>query len=123
MVKGERVWGIEKEVENHKEKYLQHVQRMGGHKIPKLYVQQSDWKFEVFTAVTMKNVVFWDVTLCKYFVNRCFGWTFRLHLQGIRNPLAMNQREQYTTPAHAASSLADFLNPEDRGDTFVRYVG
>jgi hypothetical protein len=29
-------------------------------------------RFEVFTAVTMKNVVFWDVALCRSWVNRCF---------------------------------------------------
>jgi hypothetical protein len=40
-----------------------------------------------------KNVVFWDVTLCRYFVNRRFGGTYR-HLQGIRNLRAMSQREQ-----------------------------
>lgn len=27
-------------------------------------------RFEVLTAVTMKNVVFWDVALCKSYVNR-----------------------------------------------------
>jgi hypothetical protein len=42
----------------------------------------------------MKNAVFWDVAPCRYFVNRRFGGTYRLSLQGIRNPLAMNQREQ-----------------------------
>jgi hypothetical protein len=26
-------------------------------------------------------------------------------------------------PAHAGSSLVDFLYPEDRGDTFLRNVG
>jgi hypothetical protein len=51
-------------------------------------------RFEVFTAVTMKNAFFWDVAPCRYFVNRCFGGTYHLHLQGIRNPRAMNQREQ-----------------------------
>jgi hypothetical protein len=38
-------------------------------------------KFEVFTAVTMKNVVFWDVALCSSCVNRRFGATYRLHRQ------------------------------------------
>jgi hypothetical protein len=37
--------------------------------------------FEVFTAVTMKNVVFWDVALCTSCVNRRFGGTYRLRLQ------------------------------------------
>jgi hypothetical protein len=30
----------------------------------------------------MKNVVFWDVALCRIWVNRRFGGTYRLHLQG-----------------------------------------
>jgi hypothetical protein len=32
-------------------------------------------RFEVFTAVTMKNVIFWDVTLCGSCKNRRFGGT------------------------------------------------
>jgi hypothetical protein len=32
-------------------------------------------RFEVFTAVTMKNGVFWDVTLCGSCKNRSFGGT------------------------------------------------
>jgi hypothetical protein len=32
-------------------------------------------RFEVFTAVTMKNGVFWDVTPCGSCMNRRFGGT------------------------------------------------
>jgi hypothetical protein len=32
-------------------------------------------RFEVFTAATMKNVVFWDVTTCGSCKNRRFGGT------------------------------------------------
>jgi hypothetical protein len=32
-------------------------------------------RFEVFTAVTMKNGVFWDVMLCGSCKNRRFGGT------------------------------------------------
>jgi hypothetical protein len=39
----------------------------------------------VFTAVTMKNAVFWDVTPCGIIINRRFGETCRLHLQARRN--------------------------------------
>jgi hypothetical protein len=42
----------------------------------------------------MKNIVFWDVGLCISWVNRCFGGTYRLHLQGKKNPRVVNQREQ-----------------------------
>jgi hypothetical protein len=38
-------------------------------------------RFEVLTAVIMKNTVFWDVASCRSSVNRCFGGTYRLHLQ------------------------------------------
>jgi hypothetical protein len=46
----------------------------------------------------MKNTVFWDVVPCRYFVNRRFGGAYRLHLQGIRNPRAMKQRERPILP-------------------------
>jgi hypothetical protein len=42
----------------------------------------------------MKNAVLWDVAPGIYFVFGRFGVTYRLHLQGIRNSRAMNQREQ-----------------------------
>jgi hypothetical protein len=58
-------------------------------------------RFEVFTAMAMKNAVFWDVGPCTYFANRRFGGTYCLHLQGI----------------------VDFLYPEDGVDTFLRNVG
>jgi hypothetical protein len=50
----------------------------------KLSSQRIYWRvrFEVFTAVTIKNAVFWDVALCTSCVNRCFGGNYRLHLQG-----------------------------------------
>jgi hypothetical protein len=38
-------------------------------------------RFEVFTAVTMKNAVFWDVTPCSSCVNWRFGGTFHFQLQ------------------------------------------
>jgi hypothetical protein len=34
------------------------------------------------TIYYLKNVVFWDVALCRSCVNRRFGGTYRLHLQG-----------------------------------------
>jgi hypothetical protein len=61
----------------------------------------------------MKNAVFLDVASCRYFVNRRFGGTYRLHLHCIRN----------LPPAPSGSSLADFLYAEDGGDTFLRNVG
>jgi hypothetical protein len=42
-------------------------------------------RFEVFTAVTMDNGVFWDVTPCGSCKNRRFGGTHRLLHQGDKN--------------------------------------
>jgi hypothetical protein len=42
-------------------------------------------RFEVFTAVTMKNGVFWDVTPCGFYKNRRFGGTWRLLHQVDKN--------------------------------------
>jgi hypothetical protein len=39
-------------------------------------------RFEVFTAVTIKDAIFWNVAPCRSCVNRRFGGTYRLHLQG-----------------------------------------
>jgi hypothetical protein len=36
-------------------------------------------RFEIFLAVTMKNVVFWDVTPCRSCKNRHFRRMYRLH--------------------------------------------
>jgi hypothetical protein len=38
--------------------------------------------FEIFTAVTMKNAIFWDVAPCGSFKNGRFRVTFPLHLHG-----------------------------------------
>jgi hypothetical protein len=40
--------------------------------------QQGELKVSFY----LKNVVFWDVGLCRYCVNRRFGGMYRLHLQG-----------------------------------------
>jgi hypothetical protein len=42
-------------------------------------------RFEVFTAVTMKNGIFWDVTPCGACKNRRFGGNWRLLHQGDKN--------------------------------------
>jgi hypothetical protein len=38
-------------------------------------------RFNTFTAVTLKNAVFWDVTLCDSCRKRRFGGIYRLHYQ------------------------------------------
>jgi hypothetical protein len=45
--------------------------------------------FQVLTAVVMKCTVFWNITSCSPLsVNRRFGGTYRLHLQGQKNKLS-----------------------------------
>jgi hypothetical protein len=46
-----------------------------------LHLRSTYVRFEVLTAVTRKNAVFWDVAPCISCVNRRFGGTYRLHLQ------------------------------------------
>jgi hypothetical protein len=47
-------------------------------------------RFEVCTAVTMKNAVFWDVTPRGSCKNWRFGWTSLLHDQGEKNQRVRN---------------------------------
>jgi hypothetical protein len=59
------------------------------------YTESSETKinsvrFEVFTAVAMKNAVFWDVTPCGPCKNRRFAGTYLLHIQGEKNRRARN---------------------------------
>jgi hypothetical protein len=51
----------------------------------------------------MKNVIFWDVVLCRSCVNRRFGGTYHFHLRGISVSKCSLQ-----PPADAGSTLADF---------------
>jgi hypothetical protein len=62
--------------------------------------------------VTMKNAVFWEVASCRYCVNRCFGRTYRLHLQGIGNPLTLIPRSRisYTLKMDAIRSSETSVN-------------
>jgi hypothetical protein len=52
---------------------LQSVYIINNILFPSLIISQKLVRFEVFTAVTMKNVVFWDVTPCGSCKNRRFG--------------------------------------------------
>jgi hypothetical protein len=56
--------------------------------------------FEVFTAVVMKSIVFWDMTPC--------------------SPLNAGGKQ---SSAHAGFLFDLFLDPEDGGDMFLRNIG
>jgi hypothetical protein len=63
---------------------------------------------EVFTAVTRKNTVFWDVAPCRSCLNRRFGGTYSLHLQGIKSVKEESAWASLQPPAHAGSLFANF---------------
>jgi hypothetical protein len=66
------------------------------------YHQLLKVRFEVFTVVTMKNAIFWDVVPCSSCVNRRFRGTYRLHLQHrkIRKQGTSVSSYKRTTPHH-----------------------
>jgi hypothetical protein len=66
-------------------------------------------------AVTMKNAIFWDVAPCRSSVNRRFGGTYRLHLQGrkIRTGGSVCSHQLMLVPCSRIFYL------EDGGDTFL----
>jgi hypothetical protein len=53
----------------------------------------------------MKNVVFWDVVLCSSGVNRRFGGTYRLHLQGRKSE---SEEEDDILHSHRCESLKSY---------------
>jgi hypothetical protein len=65
----------------------------------------------------MKNAVFWDVVSCRSCVNRRFGGTYRLHLQGRK----ICERETSVDAATCSRWFLahGFFYPEDGGDTFL----
>jgi hypothetical protein len=48
-------------------------------------------RVQVFTAVNMKNAVFWDMTPCGSCKIRSFGGTYHLHHQDEKNQGARNK--------------------------------
>jgi hypothetical protein len=69
---------------------------------------------EILTAVVM----IWDITLCSPLkVSRCFGGTYRLHLQGRNISRARNQLEGrwQAIVLFKQSYVSLLFGPEDRG--------
>jgi hypothetical protein len=69
--------------------------------------------FTIFWQDARKKAVFWDVAPYRFGVNRRFGGTYRLHLQG-RKKSKIRKRSLFPTfslvpPVLTVSSLADFL--------------
>jgi hypothetical protein len=68
--------------------------------------------FEVFTAVVLKSIFFWDVTPCSALSGtRRFGGTYRLHLQGRRIVQQSSEQasgKQRTTRRHIPEDSLQF---------------
>jgi hypothetical protein len=61
--------------------------------------------FQVFSAVTLKNAVFWEVTPCRSSVKQRFGVTCRLHLQGRKiRERGISVSRWFTQNLHGATS-------------------
>jgi hypothetical protein len=62
------------------------IQTFGAIDVDKYNYLSSVAGCEVFTAVVMKSIIVWDMTpYSPLNVNRRFGGTYRLYLQGRRN--------------------------------------
>jgi hypothetical protein len=67
-------------------------------------------RFEVLTTVVMKSTIFWDITPCSLLsVNRRFGRTYRLYLQGRKNQLSKKPAWKQVASFHAGFLFILFL--------------
>jgi hypothetical protein len=84
-------------------------------------------EFEVFTAVVMKSIIFWDMTPCSPlgFDGR-FGGTYRLHLQGRRNRFSKPASKHspfyvparwFTEPVSSTLQMEAICSPETSVET------
>jgi hypothetical protein len=87
-------------------------------------------RFEIFTAVTMKNAIFWDVALCRSCVNQHFGGMYCLQLQGRKiceQGASVSRGLQTESPVENTQLYKNIARgcfyPEDGGDMFLRNVG
>jgi hypothetical protein len=78
----------------------------GKNKVYGFYV-----RFEVFTAVTLKNVVFWYVVSYGSCKNPRFGGTYRLHHQGEKNRWTRRNVSRNYQPTHGTKIYASNVVP------------
>jgi hypothetical protein len=72
------------------------------------WMEQEIWSLEVLTAVVMNVAIFWDVAQCSLFVNRRFGGTYHLLLQGWKSAEQETSVQQVSRPKHAGFLLGWF---------------
>jgi hypothetical protein len=102
-------------VQLHREEHINIQERLKWIYSKFLHWNWKTWfylaRFEVFTAVTMKNAVFWDMAPCRSCMNRRFGGIYRLHLQCRKSS---KEERAWVVAAHAGPSFVD---------VFLRNVG
>jgi hypothetical protein len=67
------------------------LEKLPNHQTPKNFpniLKSMKASLHAFTAVTMKNAIFWDVTPCSSCKNRRLVGTYCLHHQGEKNQQA-----------------------------------
>jgi hypothetical protein len=75
----------------------------------------EDLGVDVRIISKLRCSIFWDIISCSLLkINLRFGGTLRLYLQGRRISQARNQRE--------SRWQAEFFDPEDGGDIFLRNI-
>jgi hypothetical protein len=83
--------------------------------------------FEVFTAVTMKNAIFWDAEPCGSCKSPGFGVTYHLHHQGDKNQWARNSvppnRRFLQEPHGVTSQKTVFSRCQTLFNTSAAYMG
>jgi hypothetical protein len=82
-----------------------------------------DVGFEVFTAVVMKSIIFWDMTPCSPLsFNRCFGGTYRLFFRveeiSSKNPAS---KQMTLNRLHGVISQKIMLFKIDDADGFENF--
>jgi hypothetical protein len=78
-------------------------------------IASNNVRLEVFTAVTMKNGVFWDVTPCGSCKNRRFGGTSRLLHLGDENrwlgrTLAVTSNRRTLHQTNSSFGIREYVN-------------
>jgi hypothetical protein len=89
-------------------------------------------RFEIFTALTMKNAIFWDIKPCGSCKKRRFGGTQRLRHQVDKNRWTRKNVSRNYQPTHATKKYKMTLYcslfpvsclPDVGGAKFLRNVG
>jgi hypothetical protein len=77
-----QVWRVRKTRNQHKLDRLKDLDRMFLRNVCWILPTTGCYFLTDRTLEYLKNVIFWDVALCRSCVTRRFGGTYRLHLQG-----------------------------------------